>query len=112
MAKETIKRDFDWIAKIYEIVRTIPKGKVTTYGAIADIVGARTTARMVGWAMNASHTAKPKVPAHRVVNRNGLLTGRHHFASPMLMQELLEAEKIKIIDNQIINFEKHFWQPQ
>jgi methylated-DNA-protein-cysteine methyltransferase-like protein len=62
--------------------------------------------------MNASHTAIPKVPAHRVVNRNGLLTGRHHFATPTLMQELLEAEKIETIDNQIINFEKHFWKPQ
>lgn len=111
MPKQIIKRDFDWIEKVYEIVRTIPKGKVTSYGAIADKIGTRTTARMVGWAMNASHTAKPKVPAHRVVNRNGLLTGRHHFASPTLMQELLEAEKIEIKDNQIINFEKHFFMP-
>ena len=111
MSKEIKIRNIDWIEKIYEIVRKIPKGKVTSYGAIADAIGARTTARMVGWAMNASHTAKPKVPAHRVVNRNGLLTGRHHFASPTLMQELLEAEKIEINDNQIINFEKHFWKP-
>ena len=111
MSKEIKIRNIDWIEKIYEIVRKIPKGKVTSYGAIADAIGARTTARMVGWAMNASHTAKPKVPAHRVVNRNGLLTGRHHFASPTLMQELLEAEKIDINDNQIINFEKHYWKP-
>lgn len=111
MSKEIKIRNIDWIEKIYEIVRKIPKGKVTSYGAIADAISARTTARMVGWAMNASHTAKPKVPAHRVVNRNGLLTGRHHFASPTLMQELLEAEKIDINDNQIINFEKHFWKP-
>ena len=111
MSKEIKIRNIDWIEKIYEIVRKIPKGKVTSYGAIADAIGARTTARMVGWAMNASHTAKPKVPAHRVVNRNGLLTGLHHFASPTLMQELLEAEKIDINDNQIINFEKHFWKP-
>lgn len=111
MSKEIKIRNIDWIEKIYEIVRKIPKGKVTSYGAIADAIGARTTARMVGWAMNASHTAKPKVPAHRVVNRNGLLTGRHHFASPTLMQELLEAEKIEINDNQIINFEDHFWKP-
>ncbi len=111
MSKEIKIRNIDWIEKIYEIVRKIPKGKVTSYGAIADAIGARTTARMVGWAMNASHTAKPKVPAHRVVNRNGLLTGRHHFASPTLMQELLEAEKIEINDNQIINFEKNYWKP-
>jgi methylated-DNA-protein-cysteine methyltransferase-like protein len=111
MSKEIKINNIDWIEKIYEIVRKIPKGKVTSYGAIADAIGARTTARMVGWAMNASHTAKPKVPAHRVVNRNGLLTGRHHFASPTLMQELLESEKIEIKDNQIINFENHFWKP-
>jgi len=110
MSKE-IKNN-DWIGKIYDIVRKIPKGKVTSYGAIADTIGTKTTARMVGWAMNASHSATPKVPAHRVVNRNGLLTGRHHFATPTLMQELLEAEKIEIKDNQIINFEKHFWKPQ
>ena len=112
MSKEIKINNIDWIGEIYEIVRKIPKGKVTSYGAIAEAIGTKTTARMVGWAMNASHTAIPKVPAHRVVNRNGLLTGRHHFATPTLMQELLEAEKIEIIDNQIINFEKHFWKPE
>jgi len=112
MSKEIKIKNNDWIGKIYAIVRKIPKGKVTSYGAIADTIGTKTTARMVGWAMNASHSATPKVPAHRVVNRNGLLTGRHHFATPTLMQELLEAEKIDIKDNQIINFEKHFWKPQ
>jgi methylated-DNA-protein-cysteine methyltransferase-like protein len=112
MSKEIKIINNDWIGKIYAIVRKIPKGKVTSYGAIADTIGTKTTARMVGWAMNASHSATPKVPAHRVVNRNGLLTGRHHFATPTLMQELLEAEKIEIKDNQIINFEKHFWKPQ
>lgn len=112
MSKEIKINNIDWIGKIYEIVRKVPKGKVTSYGAIAEAIGTKTTARMVGWAMNASHTAIPKVPAHRVVNRIGLLTGRHHFASPTLMQELLEAEKIEIIDNQIINFEKHFWKPE
>jgi methylated-DNA-protein-cysteine methyltransferase-like protein len=112
MSKEIKIKNNDWIGKIYAIVRKIPKGKVTSYGAIADTIGTKTTSRMVGWAMNASHSATPKVPAHRVVNRNGLLTGRHHFATPTLMQELLEAEKIEIKDNQIINFEKHFWKPQ
>ena len=112
MSKEIKIKNNDWIGKIYAIVRKIPKGKVTSYGAIADTIGTKTTARMVGWAMNASHSTTPKVPAHRVVNRNGLLTGRHHFATPTLMQELLEAEKIDIKDNQIINFEKHFWKPQ
>jgi methylated-DNA-protein-cysteine methyltransferase-like protein len=93
-----------WIEKIYELVRQVPKGKVTTYGTIADKIGARTTSRMVGWAMNKSHTAKPRVPAHRVVNRNGLLTGRHHFPTPTLMQELLEAEGIEINEDKIVHF--------
>jgi methylated-DNA-protein-cysteine methyltransferase-like protein len=97
---------------VYEIVRIIPKGKVTSYGAIAEKIGARTTARMIGWAMNASHTVLPKIPAHRVVNRNGLLTGRHHFATPTLMQELLEAEGIKITEHQIVNFKSHLWLPE
>jgi methylated-DNA-protein-cysteine methyltransferase-like protein len=102
----------DWIQHIYTIVRKIPKGKVTNYGAIADVVGSRTTSRMVGWAMNAAHTVTPPVPAHRVVNRKGLLTGRHHFGTPTLMQELLEAEGIKIHENQVVDFEKHFWKPE
>ncbi len=103
--------EVDWIEKVYVIVRQIPKGKVTNYGSIADAIGSRLTSRMVGWAMNKAHTAKPKVPAHRVVNRNGILTGKHHFASPTLMQELLEAEGLSIIDDKIVNFEKHFWTP-
>lgn len=101
----------DWINKIYELVRKIPKGKVCTYGHIADKIGTKATARMVGWAMNLSHTAIPKVPAHRVVNRNGLLTGRMHFATPTLMQELLEAEGLIIEDHQIIDFKNHLWIP-
>ena len=96
---------------VYEVVRLIPKGRVTSYGAIAAYLGTKKSARMVGWAMNASHTAKPKVPAHRVVNRNGLLTGKHHFATPTRMQELLEKEKIKVENDTIINFEKLFWDP-
>lgn len=108
-----MKKDIqtDWIEKIYRIVRSIPKGKVTSYGAIAECIGTRTTARMVGWAMNASHSAKPAVPAHRVVNRNGLLTGKHHFATPTLMQEMLAAEGIFVENDQIINFKTHYWQP-
>jgi methylated-DNA-protein-cysteine methyltransferase related protein len=106
-----MKDDNTWIEKIYALVRKIPKGKITNYGALADATGARITARMVGWAMNAAHNVKPKVPAHRVVNRNGLLTGRHHFDTPTLMQELLEAEGITIEDNAILNFKNHFWQP-
>jgi methylated-DNA-protein-cysteine methyltransferase-like protein len=109
-SQKKTSRDDDWMQKIYDLVRKIPKGKVISYGAIADSIGSRLTARMVGWAMNAAHQIKPKVPAHRVVNRNGLLTGRHHFATPNLMQELLESEGIEIKDHQIVNFTQHLWQ--
>lgn len=96
--------------RVYEIARQIPEGKVTSYGAIAKCLGSAQSARMVGWAMNASHN-KEDIPAHRVVNRKGLLTGKHHFEGTNLMQQLLENEGITIIDNQIIDFEKHFWEP-
>lgn len=109
--KKTVQRDDQWIEKVYAIVRKIPKGNVTNYGAIADCIGSRLTSRMIGWAMNKAHTVTPTVPAHRVVNRNGILTGKHHFATPSLMQELLEAEGIKIKDDQIIDFKTHFWTP-
>lgn len=111
MSQAIKKREDDWISAIYDLVRKIPRGKVTSYGAIAEKIGTRMTARMVGWAMNASHQATPKVPAHRVVNRHGLLTGKHHFGSPTLMQELLEAEGLQIQDDQIIDFEHHYWNP-
>jgi methylated-DNA-protein-cysteine methyltransferase-like protein len=101
----------NFFEKVYEIVRQIPYGKVTSYGAIAKALGSARSARMVGWAMNASHTIKD-VPAHRVVNRKGLLTGKHHFDGTNLMQQLLENEGIKVLNNQIVDFEKHFWQPE
>ena len=93
------------------MVKQIPYGRVTSYGAIAKSLGAARSARMVGWAMNASH-AMEDVPAHRVVNRKGLLTGKFHFDGTNLMQQLLESEGIKVVDNQIIDFEKYFWDPQ
>lgn len=96
--------------QVYEIVELIPFGRVTSYGAIAKYLGAPGSARMVGWAMNASH-GNPGVPAHRVVNRVGLLSGKHHFKGTNLMQQLLENEGIEIIDNQIQNFEELFWNP-
>ena len=96
---------------IYEIVRHVPRGRVTTYGAVAAAAGAKSGARLVGYAMNGSHLIKPKVPAHRVVNRQGLLTGKHHFPTETAMQELLEKEGIKIKDDQVIDFEKLFWDP-
>tara|TARA_B100000508_G_scaffold128013_1_gene113506 strand:+ start:145 stop:474 length:330 start_codon:yes stop_codon:yes gene_type:complete len=97
--------------KVYEVAKQIPYGKVTSYGAIANYLGASGSARMVGWAMNASGK-DPEVPAHRVVNRNGLLTGKHHFEGTNLMQQLLESEGVEVIRNQVQEFEKHFWDPQ
>ena len=100
----------DFYQKVYALVRKIPKGKVCTYGIIGEALGGRISARMVGWAMNACH-GQDDIPAHRVVNRLGLLTGKHHFEGTNLMQQLLESEGIQIIDNQIIDFKKHFWEP-
>jgi methylated-DNA-protein-cysteine methyltransferase related protein len=104
-----IKED-NFFERVYEVARKIPYGKVTSYGAIAKALGAGRSARMVGWAMNACH-GQDDIPAHRVVNRLGLLTGKHHFEGTNLMQQLLESEGIQVIDNQIIDFNKHFWEP-
>lgn len=101
----------DFFDSVYQIVRFIPKGRVTSYGAIAIYLGIARSARMVGWAMNASHNAKPKVPAHRVVNRIGLLTGKHHFETPYDMQELLEKEGIQVKGDKVVEFKKIFWDP-
>lgn len=95
---------------VYQVVRLIPEGKVTSYGAIANYLGLKSGARMVGYAMNASHTQED-IPAHRVVNRNGVLTGKHHFSHPEEMQQKLEAEGIQIERDQIQNFKAHFWDP-
>lgn len=100
----------DFFADVFDVVREIPKGKVTSYGAIAKYLGAPRSSRMVGWAMNASHQQK-NIPAHRVVNRNGLLTGKMHFPTPDLMQKRLEKEGIEVKNDQIQNFTKHFWDP-
>lgn len=97
--------------KVYHIVAQIPYGKVTNYGAIAQYLGAKKAARMVGWAMNSCHSSYPTLPAHRVVNRNGLLTGKLHFETPTMMQQLLENENIIIKNDQIQNFETVFWDP-
>src|SRR5688572_4857689 len=105
------KKDANFFELVYDIVRQIPKGRVTSYGAIAAALGAKSSARMVGWAMNGSHRMKPKVPAQRVVNRQGLLTGRVHFDYPEQMQELLEKEGVKVEDNEVVDFEKKFWDP-
>lgn len=95
---------------VYEVVKLIPKGRVTSYGAIAKYLGAAKSSRMVGYAMNAAHTL-PNVPAQRVVNRNGLLTGKHHFSSPTRMQELLAIDGVKVENDVVINFKTLFWDP-
>ncbi len=105
MQKETL----NFFDKVYEVARLVPFGRVTSYGAIANYLGAARSARMVGYAMNGSHTKD--VPAHRVVNRKGLLTGKHHFEGTNLMQQLLESEGIIVVDNQIQDFDKLFWDP-
>jgi methylated-DNA-protein-cysteine methyltransferase-like protein len=105
------KENDNFFERVYAVARQIPYGKVTSYGAIAKVLGAARSARMVGWAMNTCHNMED-VPAHRVVNRKGLLTGKHHFDGTNLMQQLLENEGIVVIDNQIVDFEKHFWQPE
>ena len=105
------KKDHDFFMQVYEIVRLVPKGRVTSYGAIANALGTKLSARMVGWAMNSGHSVKPKIPAHRVLNREGRLTGKLHFGSPTRMQELLEKEGVKIKDDQVVDLQKHFWDP-
>jgi methylated-DNA-protein-cysteine methyltransferase-like protein len=103
--------DKDFFQMVYQVVRLIPKGRVTSYGAIAAYLGAKSSSRLVGYAMNAAHTVKPKIAAHRVVNRNGLLTGKHHFETPFQMQELLEKEKVKVRYDKVVDFKKLFWDP-
>jgi methylated-DNA-protein-cysteine methyltransferase related protein len=101
----------DFFTNVWEVVRLIPKGRVTNYGAIANYLGSKMSARMVGWAMNAAHYAKPKVPAQRVVNRNGMLSGKMHFATPVLMQELLEKDGVKIENDTVVDFKNRYWDP-
>ncbi len=101
----------EFYESIFDIVRLIPHGRVTTYGAIASYLGSKTGSRLVGWAMNISHGVTPYIPAHRVVNRNGLLTGKAHFKDENEMQNLLESEGIVVINNQIQHFSDVFWDP-
>jgi len=109
--KIKIDPEESFFTRVYQIAKLIPHGRVTTYGAIAKKLGAVKSARMVGWAMNAAHNLED-VPAHRVVNKKGILTGKHHFEGINLMQQLLENEGVKIENNQIVNFEKYFWEPE
>jgi methylated-DNA-protein-cysteine methyltransferase related protein len=109
--KPSGKKDESFFELVYEVARQIPKGKVTSYGAIAACLGTKSSARMVGWAMNGAGKVKPKVPAHRVVNRIGLLSGKHHFSPPGSMERSLKKEGIRVKNDKIVDFEKHFWDP-
>jgi methylated-DNA-protein-cysteine methyltransferase-like protein len=109
--KPSGKKDESFFELVYEVARQIPKGRVTSYGAIAECLGTKSSARMVGWAMNGAGKIKPKVPAHRVVNRIGMLSGKHHFMPPGNMEKLLKKEGIKIKNDQVQDFEKVFWNP-
>ncbi|MBS1929034.1 MAG: MGMT family protein [Chitinophagaceae bacterium] len=108
---EIHRGDFNFYNDVYDVVRQIPKGRVTSYGAIAAYLGTKMSARMVGWALNSSRFAHPAVPAQRVVNRNGMLTGKHHFSSPTEMEELLKKEKVLVKNETVVDFEKKFWDP-
>lgn len=101
----------DFFQLVYQVCREIPHGKVTSYGTIAKYLGSGRSSRMVGWAMNNAHQQRPSVPAHRVVNRKGLLTGKMHFANPMEMEILLKKEGILVLNDQITNFNEVFWDP-
>lgn len=105
------KRDQSFFELVYELARQIPYGRVTSYGAIAACLGTRLSARMVGWAMNGADKVNPDVPAHRVVNRVGLLSGKHHFKPPGKMEKLLKKEGISVKDDMIVNFKEKFWDP-
>lgn len=112
--KETARpttKQYTFFEDVYAVVRQIPKGRVTSFGAIAKYLGTKLSARMVGWAMNGAHGATPGVPAHRVLNRNGMLTGKALFATPTQMEELLLKEKIKVENDTVVDFEKLFWDP-
>jgi methylated-DNA-protein-cysteine methyltransferase-like protein len=105
------KKEQHFFDSVYDVVRQIPKGRVTSYGAIAASLGTKLSSRMVGWAMNNAGRVRPKVPAHRVVNRMGILSGKHHFVPVGSMQALLEKEGVKIKNDQVVDFEKLFWDP-
>lgn len=106
------ERHKDFFAQVYAVARSIPRGRVTSYGAIAKCLGMARSSRMVGWAMSASHAQQPPVPAHRVVNRNGVLTGKMHFEHPTAMQELLEREGVEVHEDRVVRFGELFWDPQ
>jgi methylated-DNA-protein-cysteine methyltransferase-like protein len=105
------KKEESFFELVYEVARQIPRGRVTSYGAIAQCLGTKLSARMVGWAMNGAGRVRPRVPAHRVVNRNGMLSGKHHFETPTRMEELLKKEGVLVKNDKVVDFEKKFWDP-
>lgn len=109
--KPSGKKEANFFEQVYEVARQIPRGRVTSYGAIAACLGTKLSARMVGWAMNGAGKIKPTVPAHRVVNRLGMLSGKHHFPQPDTMEKRLKKEGIRVLNDRIVDFEKHFWDP-
>ena len=109
--KPSGKKEESFFELVFEVARQIPKGRVTSYGAIANCIGTKLSARMVGWAMNGAGKVRPKVPAHRVVNRNGILSGKHHFGEPDAMEKLLKKEGVKVKNDAIVDFENLFWDP-
>ena len=111
LIKPSGQKDQNFFEQVYDVARLIPKGRVTSYGAIANCLGTKLSARMVGWAMNGAHKIKPKIPAHRVVNRNGMLSGKHHFKTPTYMEELLKKEGVKVKNDKIIDFNEKFCDP-
>jgi methylated-DNA-protein-cysteine methyltransferase-like protein len=104
------KQGKNFFQDVYDVVMLVPKGRITSYGAIARYLGTAMSARMVGWAMNGAHTEK-NIPAHRVVNSQGLLTGKHHFKTPTAMQRALEKDGVKVINDKVVDFQKRFWDP-
>lgn len=111
MKKSNHHNSSSFFQDVFDVVQQIPKGRVTSYGAIAKYLGAASSSRMVGWAMNVSHSASVQIPAQRVVNRNGMLTGKHHFATPTLMEELLKKDGVKVVNDTVVDFKKIFWDP-
>lgn len=106
-----MKNNDSFFQQVYEVVRLVPFGRVTSYGAIAAYLGSPQAARMVGWAMNGSHSQKEYVPAQRVLNRKGMLTGKHHFGGTNTMIDLLKSEGLEVVDDMVVDFEKYFWDP-
>ena len=107
----TVTKEYSFFQDVFDVVKQIPKGRVTSYGAIAAYLGTKLSARMVGWAMNAAGTVKPKIPAQRVVNRNGMLSGKHHFGTPTAMEDALKKDGVKVKNDTVVDFKERFWDP-